>query len=108
VTLLGDAAHPLLSHTGQGAAQAIVDAVTPGKALRADTNVERALKAYGHERRGKTASLLKQGRRTARMMRMTNPVACYIREIVVRLMPVKAIVKVLVRINRRASTDGSR
>jgi 2-polyprenyl-6-methoxyphenol hydroxylase-like FAD-dependent oxidoreductase len=108
VTLLGDAAHPLLPHTGQGAAQAIVDAVTLGKALRADTNVERALKAYEHERRGQTATLLKQGRRTARMMRMTNPVACYIREIVVRLMPVKAIVKVLVRINRRAGTDGSR
>jgi 2-polyprenyl-6-methoxyphenol hydroxylase-like FAD-dependent oxidoreductase len=108
VTLLGDAAHPLLPQTGQGAAQAIVDAVTLGKALRADTNVERALKAYEHERRGQTATLLKQGRRTARMMRMTNPVACYIREIVVRLMPVKAIVKVLVRINRRAGTDGSR
>lgn len=27
VTLLRDAAHPLLPHTGQGAAQAIVDAV---------------------------------------------------------------------------------
>ena len=34
VTLLGDAAHPLLPHTGQGAAQAIVDAVTLGKAVR--------------------------------------------------------------------------
>ena len=33
VTLLGDAAHPLLPHTGQGAAQAIVDAVTVGEAL---------------------------------------------------------------------------
>ena len=36
VTLLGDAAHPLLPHTGQGAAQAIVDAVALGKALAAD------------------------------------------------------------------------
>ena len=34
VTLLGDAAHPLLPQTGQGAAQALVDAVTLGKALR--------------------------------------------------------------------------
>ena len=32
VTLLGDAAHPVLPHTGQGAAQAIVDAVALGGA----------------------------------------------------------------------------
>ena len=36
VTLLGDAAHPVLPHTGQGAAQAIVDAVTLAKALSGD------------------------------------------------------------------------
>lgn len=41
VTLLGDAAHPLLPHTGQGAAQAIVDAMTLGKSP-----------SEQHERRG--------------------------------------------------------
>ncbi len=66
VTLLGDAAHPVLPHTGQGAAQAIVDAVTLGKALSGDADVERALRSYERERREKTATLLAQGRRTAR------------------------------------------
>ena len=33
VTLLGDAAHPMLPHTGQGAAQALEDAVALGLAL---------------------------------------------------------------------------
>lgn len=108
VTLLGDAAHPLLPHTGQGAAQAIVDAVTLGKALSGDAGVERALRSYEHERQEKTATLLGQGRRTARMMRTTNPVACYIREVVVRLIPVKSMVRVLVTINRRAGTDVNR
>ena len=42
------------------------------------------------------------------MMRTTNPVACYIREVVVRLIPVKSMVKVFVRINRRAGTDVAR
>jgi 2-polyprenyl-6-methoxyphenol hydroxylase-like FAD-dependent oxidoreductase len=105
VTLLGDAAHPVLPHTGQGAAQAIVDAVTLGKALREDTNVERVLRSYERERLDKTATLLKQGRRTARIMRMTNPVACGLREGVVRLIPVKPFVKFYVRINRRAGTE---
>jgi 2-polyprenyl-6-methoxyphenol hydroxylase-like FAD-dependent oxidoreductase len=105
VTLLGDAAHPLLPHTGQGAAQAIVDGVTLGKALSGGVDVEPALRSYERERRRKTATLVGQGRRTARVMRTTNPAVCYLREIVVRMMPVTSIAKMLVAINRRAGTD---
>ncbi len=108
VTLLGDAAHPVLPHTGQGAAQAIVDAVTLGHVLGRDTNTERALRVYERERRGKTAALLKQGRRTARVMRTTNPVACYLREAAVRAIPVTPMVKLFARLNRRAGTDVTR
>jgi 2-polyprenyl-6-methoxyphenol hydroxylase-like FAD-dependent oxidoreductase len=102
VTLLGDAAHPVLPHTGQGAAQAMVDAVTLGRALTGGVSIEPALRAY--ERRQKTARLLGQGRRTAFIMRTMNPVACAVREFVIRMMPVTAIVKFLVKINRRAGT----
>ena len=102
VTLLGDAAHPVLPHTGQGAAQAIVDAVGLAKALAGDSSIERALRAYERERMEETAALLGQGRRTARIMRMTNPVACGIRDALIRLFPVKSFVKVFVRINRRS------
>ena len=105
VTLLGDAAHPVLPHTGQGAAQAIVDAVTLTKALKGGANVDHALRAYERERLEKTARLLRQGRQTARIMRTTNPIACYLREGVVRLIPVKPFVKLYVRINRRAGTE---
>jgi 2-polyprenyl-6-methoxyphenol hydroxylase-like FAD-dependent oxidoreductase len=112
VTLLGDAAHPVLPHTGQGAAQAIVDAValgkTLGKAVGDAASVERALRAYENDRRKKTAALLAQGRRTARIMRTMNPVANWLREVAIRLMPVKTIVKVVVTINRRAGTDITR
>jgi 2-polyprenyl-6-methoxyphenol hydroxylase-like FAD-dependent oxidoreductase len=107
VTLLGDAAHPLLPHTGQGAAQAIVDAVTLGKTLGDRSDIEDALQEYQRERLDKTATLLAQGRRTARLMRMTNPVACAIRELVIRMMPVATASKLYVRINRRAGTDAS-
>ena len=104
VTLLGDAAHPLLPHTGQGAAQAIVDAVTLGKAVRNSTNLEKSLREYERERIPKTARLLGQGRRTARVMATSNPVACYVRELVVRAIPVTTVARILVRINRRAGT----
>jgi 2-polyprenyl-6-methoxyphenol hydroxylase-like FAD-dependent oxidoreductase len=108
VTLLGDAAHPVLPHTGQGAAQAIVDAVALGKVLRGSTAIEPALRSYEADRRKKTVRLLAQGRRTARIMKTMNPMANWLREVAIRLMPVKTIVKVIVTINRRAGTDISR
>jgi 2-polyprenyl-6-methoxyphenol hydroxylase-like FAD-dependent oxidoreductase len=105
VTLLGDAAHPLLPHTGQGAAQAIVDAVTLGRLLTGDGSIEAALLAYEQERRPKTTVLLEQGRRTARLMRTMNPVVSTLKEWAIRLAPVGPIVKMIVTINRRAGTQ---
>jgi 2-polyprenyl-6-methoxyphenol hydroxylase-like FAD-dependent oxidoreductase len=108
VTLLGDAAHPVLPHTGQGAAQAMMDAVMLGAVLRTEPDVERALHSYEQERRPKTTALLAQGRRTARFMRTMNPVACYARELALRAIPVTPLIKLVGRINRRAGTDVSR
>jgi 2-polyprenyl-6-methoxyphenol hydroxylase-like FAD-dependent oxidoreductase len=105
VTLLGDAAHPLLPQTGQGAAQAMVDAVALGKLLGEGVRIADALAAYGRARRPKAARLLAQGRRTARIMGTTNPLACWIRERVVRSIPIKPLMKLYVRGNRRAGTD---
>jgi 2-polyprenyl-6-methoxyphenol hydroxylase-like FAD-dependent oxidoreductase len=105
VTLLGDAAHPMLPHTGQGAAQAIVDAVALGKRLTGDMDVESAVHGYEEERRPRTAALVAQGRRTARIMRMQNPLACSVREAVLRMVPIKPFMKFYVKVNRRAGTD---
>ena len=108
VTLLGDAAHPLLPHTGQGAAQALVDAVALGQALGDGANVPDALQAYELERRPRTAVLVAQGRRTASLMRTTNPIACGLREVAIRLAPVNLLVKLYAKLNRRAGTDVTR
>lgn len=105
VTLLGDAAHPLLPHTGQGAAQAIVDGVTLGRLLAGNDDIAEALRAYQTERLPKTTTLLWQGRRTARVMRMMNPIACALREAMIRAIPAAAIARLVVKINRRAGTD---
>jgi 2-polyprenyl-6-methoxyphenol hydroxylase-like FAD-dependent oxidoreductase len=104
VTLLGDAAHPVLPHTGQGAAQAIVDGVTLGRMLAAEPDTERALRAYEQERRGKTAALVYQGRRTARVMASTSRVVCGLRDLGIRLAPIETFAKFFIRINRRAGT----
>lgn len=104
-TLLGDAAHPVLPHTGQGAAQAMVDAVELGRVLGGDGPVDAALRRYEEDRRRKTAALLTRGRRVARAMRMTNPVACALRELAIRMMPIATFTKLWVGISRRAGTD---
>jgi len=101
VTLLGDAAHPLLPQTGQGAAQAIVDAVALGTQLRGDVDVVAALRSYERERIGRTSKLLWRGRRTARVMKTTNPAACYVRDVVVRMIPVTSMARVLLAIKGR-------
>jgi len=108
VTLLGDAAHPMLPHTGQGAAQAIVDAVALAQALKEEHDIAGALRSYEGDRRPKTATLVAQGRRTARIMGTRNRALCWLREVAIRLAPVKTIVKVVVTINKRAGTDISR
>jgi len=105
VTLLGDAAHPMLPQTGQGAAQAIVDGVRLAEAFKADSNIEHALRAYERERIPRTAALVAQGRRTARVMATMNPVACALRELVIRAIPMTTFARVFMRINRRAGTD---
>ena len=105
VTLLGDAAHPVLPHTGQGAAQAMVDAVELGRVLDGDGPVDASLRRYEEDRRRKTAALLARGRRVARAMRMTNPVACALREIAIRMMPIATFTRLWVGISRRAGTD---
>lgn len=59
LTLLGDAAHPMLPHAGQGANQAIEDAVALATVLDgADrTTVSKALLAYEAVRRERTAQV---------------------------------------------------
>jgi salicylate hydroxylase len=64
VTLLGDAAHPMLPLLAQGAAMAIEDAAVLAAALaRAPADPQRALRAYEATRRGRTARLQRGARR---------------------------------------------
>jgi salicylate hydroxylase len=64
LTLLGDAAHPMLPHAGQGANQAIEDAVAVAAVLsRADrASAPRALLVYERLRRERTAGVQRLSR----------------------------------------------
>ncbi|MGH8741329.1 MAG: flavin-dependent oxidoreductase, partial [Burkholderiales bacterium] len=58
VTLLGDAAHPMVPRGSNGAGQAILDARVLGECLSKDSDVTQALKAYQAERLAPTASVV--------------------------------------------------
>jgi 2-polyprenyl-6-methoxyphenol hydroxylase-like FAD-dependent oxidoreductase len=87
VTLLGDAAHPMLPHTGQGAAQALEDAVALGLALSRDDGIEAALGRYEQVRSRRTRAFVKLGRRIARVTTTHNRLVQALRTLAIRVVP---------------------
>ncbi|MEV8319109.1 FAD-dependent monooxygenase [Streptomyces sp. NPDC059900] len=84
VTLLGDAAHPMSFNVGQGACQAIEDAVILAERLRADETVPAALMAYEKERKPRTASMQKAAHLLGKLGSWSNPVAVGARQVLMR------------------------
>ena len=75
VTLLGDAAHPMLPFLAQGAAAALEDALVLGRRLKGAADVPAALRAYENERAPRTARLQTAARTTGAYYRMDGPLA---------------------------------
>jgi 2-polyprenyl-6-methoxyphenol hydroxylase-like FAD-dependent oxidoreductase len=87
VTLVGDAAHPLLPHTAQGAAQALEDAVALGVALAEPVEVESALRRYEQARMKRTRALIRLGPRIARVTTTRNAAIQMARSAAIRVAP---------------------
>ncbi|MCL6444986.1 MAG: FAD-dependent monooxygenase, partial [Alicyclobacillus sp.] len=74
VTLLGDAAHPMLPFLSQGAAMAIEDAYVLAEALEYfEGDVLAALEAYETERRPRTTEVQLQSRERGRTYHLSSP-----------------------------------
>ncbi|MDF2114761.1 flavin-dependent oxidoreductase [Roseiarcaceae bacterium H3SJ34-1] len=65
ITLLGDAAHPMLPRGSNGAAQAIIDGNTLAQMLATDSDPLRTLKAYEEKRLPATARIVLTNREQA-------------------------------------------
>ena len=87
VTLLGDAAHPMTPDLGQGASQAIEDAVAIADCLGAATSVASALQAYEDRRREAAYEVMRRARRHFRISHLANPAVCHARDAAVRRLP---------------------
>jgi 2-polyprenyl-6-methoxyphenol hydroxylase-like FAD-dependent oxidoreductase len=83
-TLLGDAAHPMTPDMGQGACQAIEDAVILADCLRGASDVSPALLAYEQKRIPRTRRVVRESREAGRIAQWSNPLACRFREMLLR------------------------
>jgi 2-polyprenyl-6-methoxyphenol hydroxylase-like FAD-dependent oxidoreductase len=84
VTLLGDAAHPMTPHLGQGACQAIADAVVLGQCLSEPDSVAGALVDYERRRYRRTAALVRRSRLTGRVAQARHPLVRGVRDVMLR------------------------
>jgi hypothetical protein len=91
VTLLGDAAHPMLPHAGQGAAQALEDAVALGLALSDADDIDSALRRYEAVRIARTSAIVMRGRRTARLQAADSIWVARLRNAIIRWAPQQAL-----------------
>jgi salicylate hydroxylase len=84
VTLLGDAAHPMLPFLAQGAAMAIEDAAVLARELaRSPVDCAAALRSYESERRPRTARVQREARRNDFSYHLRQP-AAFIRDAIMR------------------------
>jgi 2-polyprenyl-6-methoxyphenol hydroxylase-like FAD-dependent oxidoreductase len=90
VTLLGDAAHPVLPHTAQGAALALEDAVALALALDG-VEVETGLRRYERVRAARTRQVVRAGPRIAAMTTTRSRTRMMLRDAVARLTPARAL-----------------
>lgn len=87
VVLVGDAAHATTPGVGQGAAQAIEDAVVLADRLAGSDDLTAAFAEYEAIRRPRAEAVLKVSRRVDKAAQLANPLGCRLRNTIVRRLP---------------------
>ncbi|MFD8523941.1 FAD-dependent monooxygenase [Streptomyces capillispiralis] len=87
VALLGDAAHAMTPNLGQGACQALEDAVTLAHCLDGTPDVTAALRSYDLLRRPRTRAVTRRSARLGTIGQLSWPPAVLLRDTAARLMP---------------------
>ena len=90
VTLLGDAAHPMTPNLGQGACQAIEDAVVLARCLGERGATAESLRSYERLRSDRVAMVVRRSRRVGMVGQVKNPAICWLRDRALAMIPPKA------------------
>ncbi|CAM4008091.1 NAD(P)/FAD-dependent oxidoreductase [Nocardiopsis rhodophaea] len=92
VTLLGDAAHPMLTSLGQGSAMAIEDAVVLARHVERQPDSARALRSYEDARRERTREIVEATRTVSDFEQAQGPVRRRVRDAYFRYMSHRSLV----------------
>jgi 2-polyprenyl-6-methoxyphenol hydroxylase-like FAD-dependent oxidoreductase len=87
VTLVGDAAHPMTPNAGQGACQALEDAVALADSIKRASNLTEGLEPYEGRRRRRANRLVTMARQATRAAQLDSPLLCAVRDGLGGLMP---------------------
>ncbi len=97
VALLGDAAHAMTPNLGQGAGQALEDAVVLARSLEAartgDATIVQALRSYDRARRPRTQMIARRSRQLGAMANQTRPQMAAARDAALRMAPASVFVR---------------
>jgi FAD-dependent urate hydroxylase len=81
VTLLGDAIHATTPNLGQGACQALEDAVVLADSLRRSPSAEAGLRDYEGRRQHRANFVIGQSWRMGTVLQLANPVGVWLRDV---------------------------
>lgn len=87
VMLLGDAAHAMTPNLGQGACQAIEDAVVLARCVGENAQVSEALKTYEAQRLKRANKISSRSWRVGQVAQLENALACQLRNAIVKWTP---------------------
>lgn len=93
VTLLGDAAHPMLTSLGQGACMAIEDAVVLAHSVASAETPVAGLRRYEDARRERTRAMVANSRAISDMEQIEPPLRRFYRYLYMRGIPRSVLVK---------------
>ena len=93
VTLLGDAAHPMTPNMGQGACQAIEDALVLARCLKATPDIPFALQLYQTKRLKRANKVVTTSYFIGTVGQLKNPLACRLRDFLAKTMPAERQLK---------------
>jgi len=79
LSLLGDAAHATTPNLGQGACQALEDAVALADSIKRNGVRPEALRDYEQSRRQRTERIVRLSRSSGKMLQWKNPIAVWLR-----------------------------